>query len=492
MAKKKSLQSPSHSNSDNSLMNDPAERFRPLVPLEEQAAYEAALNLPIPTAIRMNPRKSHNTTADSLQARYDWKLEQVPFCDTGYRIANSPSINPGKTSEHRCGAFYIQDSASMLPVSLFDPLKLQGSPLILDMAASPGGKTTHLISASDDRGMILANDGSASRITALKKVLKNWGSINHAVTNFPGERFGDWFPNTFDAILLDAPCSMQGLVSSDTHPIRPITEREEKALAARQLQLLESALKALKPGGQLVYSTCTLSPLEDEAVVDALLRCYPEIVQIENAQHRLPFPAPGIVSDGINTFDPALVNTVRLWPHRYQTAGFYTALLSKTGETAPSKQIAPTRDWKKSGFRSLSTKEAAAIAAALEPVFGFDLRSNDHQLAMRDMELWELPGTNFAPWMMSLPLKSVGMRVAIQTSGGWIPDFNWVSLNFARILHNRYRLESELTQCWLEGHDLRIDLPGLEKGTILYIVDEYDVPLGVGFVSSGRIRNLNK
>lgn len=380
----------------------------------------------------------------------------------------------------------------MLPVSLFNPQKLQDSPLILDMAASPGGKTTHLISASDDRGMILANDGSASRITALKKVLKNWGSVNHAVTNFPGERFGDWFPNTFDAILLDAPCSMQGLVSSDTHPIRPITEREEKALAERQLQLLGSALKALKPGGQLVYSTCTLSPLENEAVVDALLKTYPGIVRIENAQQRLPFPAPGIGSDGINSFDPALAHTVRLWPHRYQTAGFYAALLSKTDETVSSNQIAPERDWEKSSFQLLSEREAAAIAAALEPVIGFDLRSDDHQLTMRGSELWELPDEKYASWMRSLPLKSVGMRIASQTSGGWIPDFDWVSLNFARILRNRYRLDPDQTQLWLEGHDLRIDLPGLEKGTILYMVDEYNAPLGVGFVSSGRVRNLNK
>lgn len=473
-------------------MHDPTRRFRPLVPPEEQAAYAAALNLTIPTAIRMNPRKLHITSADTLQTRYGWQLEQVPFCDSGYRFTNSPSINPGKTSEHRSGAFYIQDSASMLPVSLFDPQKLQDSPLILDMAASPGGKTTHLISASNDRAMILANDGSASRITALKKVLKNWGSVNHAVTNFPGERFGDWFPNTFDAILLDAPCSMQGLVSSDTHPIRPITEREEKALAARQLQLLGSALKALKPGGQLVYSTCTLSPLEDEAVVDALLKTYPGIVRIENAQRRLPFPAPGIASDGINSFDPALVHTVRLWPHRYQTAGFYAALLSKTDETASANQIAPERDWDKSGFHSLSAKEAAVIAAALAPVIGFDLRTDDHQLTMRESELWELPDEKFAPWMRSLPLKSVGMRVASQTSGGWIPDFDWVSLNIARILHNRYQMEPELTQRWLEGHDLHIELPGLKKGTILYMMDEYNVPLGAGFVSGGRIRNLNK
>lgn len=499
MAKKKNRQPQSGRDASVSILNNPAERFRPLVPETELSAYDASLQLRIPAAIRMNPQKSNLTSASAMADRYNWQLEPVPFCSTGYRFVIEPGISPGKTSEHRAGAFYIQDSASMLPVSLFVQNKLPAAPLILDMAASPGGKTTHLVSVTKDAGFIIANDGSASRITALKKVLKNWGAVNHAVTNFPGERFGDWFANTFDVILLDAPCSMQGLVSSDSHPIRPITEREEKSLALRQFQLLESAFKALRPGGQLVYSTCTLSPLENEAVIDSLLTAYPQVAAVEDAQGALPTPAPGILSDGANSFDPAVSRTVRLWPHRYQTAGFFAALLSKSSPVPVKSEadtLLPERAWGKSGFRSLSAREIAEADNGLNALLGFDLSSQveerGHQLAMREAELWELPGAVFPEEFRALPVKSIGMRIASRTSGGWNPDFDWISLNFQRIQHNRFPLDADAVRAWSDGQDLRISAPGAEKGTILFMMDEYGIPLGAGTVSNNRIRNLNK
>ncbi|MBR6090580.1 MAG: hypothetical protein IKP86_11645, partial [Anaerolineaceae bacterium] len=241
------------------------EKYRPLVPAEELALLEGFLHKSLPQAFRLNPLKTGEGEPERMKQRYGWDLMPVDFCPEGWRV-RSAGTAPSMTVEHRMGHYYIQDSASMMPVALYDPERLAESPLILDLAASPGGKTTHLIGRSLDRGLVLANDSSPSRIPALKTVLKNWGSIRHAITQFPGESYGDWFPDTFDLVLLDAPCSMQSLVSLDSHPMRPISEREEKALAQRQAALLRSALKALRPGGQMVYSTCTLSPDEDEAV----------------------------------------------------------------------------------------------------------------------------------------------------------------------------------------------------------------------------------
>ena len=107
----------------------------------------------------------------------------------------------------------------MLPVELFD-FKNDRRPLVLDMAASPGGKTTHIISRTCDQGLVIANDSSRSRLTALRLVLQNWGAINKAISGLPGERFGELFPNIFDHVLLDAPCSMESLRSLDSHPMR--------------------------------------------------------------------------------------------------------------------------------------------------------------------------------------------------------------------------------------------------------------------------------
>ena len=115
---------------------------------------------------------------------------------------------------------------------------------------------------------------------------------------------------------------MQSLISIDSHPMRPISEREETALAERQSRLLTAALNALRPGGQLVYSTCTLSPLEDEAVVDSALKRFGSTIDILDVHRRLPRPAPGISAFGSTTLDQRTERAVRLWPHRLKRRGF--------------------------------------------------------------------------------------------------------------------------------------------------------------------------
>ena len=473
-------------------------KYRPLVPEEELSALEAGLNKPLLQAFRLNPLKTNETELSAMAERYGWELEPISFCPEGRKV-RSARVAPSMTSEHRMGHYYIQDSASMLPVRLFDREKLNADPLILDLAASPGGKTTHLIARSMDRGLVIANDSSASRIPALKTVLKNWGSLNHAITQFPGESYGDWFPNTFDLILLDAPCSMQSLVSLDSHPMRPITEREEKALAQRQTDLLRSALKALKPGGQIVYSTCTLSPGEDEAVVDAILKIYPDTVRVLDAGDRLPYPAPGLTSAYGTAFDPDVKGAVRLWPHRYDTAGFFACLLEKTGYFAAESRAdpgsAPYRPWTKSSFTDPKPAEINEFSTRMKEAFGISMEDLLEELHLvirkRGDELWTLP-ERFLESFSTLPCKSVGMRAAILTAGGPVPDNEWISRFFSHVSGTRITPEPEQVEQWLHGADIRTDTSGLSKGAIVMILDEAQVFLGCGKVSGDRIRNFNK
>ena len=473
-------------------------KYRPLVPEEELSALEASLNKPLLQAFRLNPLKTDEAALAEMAERYGWELEPIAFCPEGRKV-RSAQVAPSMTSEHRMGHYYIQDSASMLPVRLFDREKLAAAPLILDLAASPGGKTTHLAARSMDRGLVIANDSSASRIPALKTVLKNWGSVHHAITQFPGESYGDWFPNTFDLILLDAPCSMQSLVSLDSHPMRPITEREEKALAQRQTALLRSALKALKPGGQIVYSTCTLSPDEDEAVVDAILKSFPGTVRVLDAAERLPHPAPGLISAYGTSFDPAVKGAVRLWPHRYETAGFFACLLEKTDYFAPGDHTDPAsvpyRPWSKSSFSDPKPADIEELRTRMADSLGLSLDDllEELQLVMRQRggELWTLP-ERFLESFSTLPCKSVGMRAAILTAGGPVPDNDWVSRFFSRTKGTRITPDPEQTVQWLHGADIRTDTSGLPKGAIVMILDEAQVFLGCGKVSGDRIRNFNK
>lgn len=474
------------------------EKYRPLVPADELTALEESLRKPLLQAFRLNPLKTNEAALSDMAQRYGWELEPIAFCPEGNRVRSAQTA-PSMTVEHRMGHYYIQDSASMMPVMLYDADRLEDSPLILDLAASPGGKTTHLIGRSLDRGLVLANDSSASRIPALKTVLKNWGSVNHAVTQFPGESYGDWFPNTFDLILLDAPCSMQSLVSLDSHPMRPITEREEKALALRQTALLHSALKALRPGGQIVYSTCTLSPDEDEAVIDAILKTYPGKVHVSDAAERIPRPAPGVTSANGQQFDPSVKGAVRLWPHRYETAGFFACLLQKTDSFDNSsdhgENTRPYRSWEKSSFSSAKASEVSDLAFRLGDSLGLSLdelcRETGTVVMKRGEEFWMLP-QRILETFPTLPCKTMGMRIASQSSGGLIPDNDWVCRFFSRTDGNRITVDPDMKREWLNGADIRPDLAGFLKGSIVMVLDENGIFLGCGRVSADRIRNFNK
>lgn len=474
------------------------EKYRPLVPEDELPALEESLHKPLLQAFRLNPLKTDESRLSAMADRYGWDLEPIAFCPEGKRVRSAETA-PSLTSEHRTGHYYIQDSASMMPVMLYDEDRMKEAPLILDLAASPGGKTTHLIARSSDKGLVLANDSSASRIPALKTVLKNWGSINHAITQFPGESYGDWFPNTFDLILLDAPCSMQSLVSLDSHPMRPITEREEKALAQRQTALLNSALRALRPGGQIVYSTCTLSPDEDEAVIDSVLKTWSGKIQVRDAAERIPWPAPGLTSAYGQSFDPSVQGAVRLWPHRYETAGFFACLLEKTDyfETENSSDPAsvPYRSWDKSSFSPVKPAEIADLSVWLNDQFGLSLPQIQDELGtvihQRGEEYWMLPD-RYLQTFSTLPSKSVGMRIAVKTAGGLVPDNDWISRFFDQINGCTIIPDEMQRENWLHGADIRPDFGSLPKGSIVMILDDHQVFLGCGKVSGDRIRNFSK
>ncbi len=470
------------------------EKFKPLVPEDELSAIEASFSRPLERAFRINPQKITAQDVETIACRYGWQTDPVVFCPEGYKI-RAGEISPGQTVEHRTGQYYIQDSASMLPGVLFSSEIMAQRPLILDMAASPGGKTTHLCARSGDKGLILANDSSPSRIGALKNVLKKWGVLSHLVTAFPGENFGNWYPETFDLILLDAPCSMQSLVSIESHPLRPITEREEEALAQRQTALLDSALKALKPGGQVVYSTCTLSVQEDEAVVNQMIKRYGNLIQVENANKLIPHPAPGVTRAGDQIFDDSLAGTLRFWPHRYDTAGFYAALIWKKEAFGTSNTELPNRAWEKSGFSELGRSSRQDILDWFADQFHCELETclteSEAVLWQRGNEVWALP-ERYLSTFSDIPCKSAGMRLATAASGGgWIPDDDWVARFFPVFTNQLFRLDDGQTAAWLRGEDLRLE-SGYPKGSILLMIDDFGVFLGCGRVGGEKIRNFNK
>ncbi len=231
----------------------------------------------------------------------------------------------GNTLEHFLGLIYAQDTSSTIPVTVLDP---QPGERILDMAAAPGSKSTQIAAAMQNSGVLVANDVSPGRIPSLTGNLDRSGVLNAVVTRLPGQAFGHISPQGFDRILVDAPCSSEGTLSRSLKALDIWSEHSIGRLAATQRKLILSAYHALRPGGVMVYSTCTFAPEENEGIVSFLLEKCPEAVvepiHLEGLRSR-----QGFSQWRGERFAPCVKNIIRLFPHEHDGEGFCIAKISK-------------------------------------------------------------------------------------------------------------------------------------------------------------------
>jgi len=459
-------------------------------------AYHSLLNTiqkPLDIAIRINRLKWKSDEAvRKLKERYGWALESVPFCPDGYRVRRAETP-PSTTIEHRLGYFYIMEAASMLPAELFDFTGID-KPLMLDLAASPGGKTIHMLDRTGDRGLMIANDASRSRIPALQIVLRNWGTINQAVACFQGETYGSHFSDCFNAVLVDAPCSMQGLRTLDSHAPRPITQNEINTLAARQVRLLESALRAVKTGGQVVYATCTLSPEENESVVAKILQRFPAQVVVDDVCSKLPIAAPGLEQIDEKRLPSSILNTLRIWPHLFGTAGFFAAKLVKQSPIPAVSYTHQTLPLPKERFLALSPQKCKEWYAAILDRFGFALvpvmEKQNLRLAEDHKTLYLMPAL-VSERFKRLPWLACGMELGKILCDGWQPSHEFVVRFGDQFQTGILVLEDEHLESWLRGEDIRGYIVNKNiKGKVLAIRDRLGRNLGRGKALEDRLKNM--
>ncbi len=467
------------------------DRFLPLLSPEEVQALMNELELPLFPSFRLNPLKVDQPEVVLQWAQqYQWQLKPVPFCETGFWVTDT-HFSLSKTIEHSLGHYYIQDAASMLPVELFDFNTIEGHPLILDMAASPGGKTTHLVSRTNDQALIIANDSSRERLTALRIVLQNWGSSHVGVTNYPGEYFGSWFPETFDAILLDAPCSMQGLRESDAHAIKSITQKEINNLAKRQSKLLESALHALKMGGQVVYSTCTLTVEENEMVLDEILNQFHHQIQIDPIEDILKKPAHAIDKFEQFTFNPQVANAARIWPFRFGTAGFFAARIKKVNEIESKVKQPPSRPLSSANWFVYPEIKQTGLFQKINNLYGIHL---EILIEKYDWQIWQyknnlhcFPG-KFIENFPDLPVQSLGLPLAEVSDNEYLLSHEFVT-RFGSLANDHiYFLDDDQLSSWMRGEDLVNSAS--QNAPLLIMHDHAGRILGRGKPAGERIRNL--
>ena len=467
------------------------DRYQPLLSADDFTQLQAAIARPLPPALRVNTLK---IDLDSARAtwpiEYGWHVQPVPFCEAGWQISgNEESLS--RTVEHRTGYYYLQDAASMLPAEMFD--YAVEFPSILDMAASPGGKTTHLAARINDRGVIFANDSSSGRIAALRSNVQTWGSFSTALTSYPGERYGEWFPDTFDQVLLDAPCSGESLRTAERRKTRFVSQTERVQLQRRQIKLLESALRAVKPGGQVVYSTCTLAPEEDEAVLDAVLKQYPRQIALESVERILPIPAPGLTHAGEQIFHSDMSKAVRLWPQLYDTSGFFAALIRKRDTIANEPASPPERSLKRAGFAALKEDQRRVVTTQLKETYGFEIEpiveQQQLELLGRADAIYAVP-TQLMIHFADFPCIAIGMLVGEWKGDQFVPSHELVARFSTHFTGQRFRLSPEQIRVWWNSGDLRgIDVP-YPTGSIVLMEDDKRRYIGRGKVLRDRIRNL--
>lgn len=288
-------------------------RFERLVP--ELEKFLASMDEPPRSYIRVNTLR---IAVNALRKRLSDKgfiLQETDIPDC-LEVTSEP-YSIGASAEYLLGYFYIQDKSSMIPALALAPAPRD---VVIDMAASPGGKTTHIAQLMNNEGLIVAIEVEIARIAGLRSNLARCGVMNTALFFMDARDIGQLNLKA-DKILLDAPCTGEGVIAKDR--TRKTSRRIEDIEFCSNLQeeLIDAAYSCLKPGGVLVYSTCSFAPEENEYNVDYAIKKYGMKVE------PLPYGSPGIESFGDLKFDPQVKNARRLYPHQHRTSGFFVARL---------------------------------------------------------------------------------------------------------------------------------------------------------------------
>jgi len=270
---------------------------------EEYDEFLKSLERPRAVALRFNPLKREPAVMDFVR-------EPVPWEPLGFYY--NPDSRPGLHVYHEAGVYYLQEASAMAPVALLDP---QPGERVCDLCAAPGGKTTQIAGRMLGEGFLLCNEINPKRAKILSRNIERLAVANALVTNEHPANLAKKYPGFFDRVLVDAPCSGEGMFRKEEAAVTDWSQETVEKCARRQAEILHSAAQLVKPGGRLVYSTCTFAPEEDEEAVAAFLQEHPEF-QPETLD------APWFV--------PGENGSHRMWPHKLLGEGHFAAVLKKT------------------------------------------------------------------------------------------------------------------------------------------------------------------
>lgn len=299
---------------------------------DEYDAYLNSLEDTRKYGLRVNTAK---ISVDDFIKIAPFPLTRIPYVDNGFYYGRWEQ--PAKHPYYFAGLYYLQDPSAMTPASR---LPVREGDMVLDLCAAPGGKATELAAKLHGTGLLVANDISSKRAKALLKNIELFGVTNSfIVTEYP-QKLTEYFNGFFDKILIDAPCSGEGMFRKEPSMVKAWEQNGPKFYAKLQEEILTQALPMLKPDGYLLYSTCTFSPLEDEGTVAKILAMDPTLELV-------PMRGYGGFAEGmpklIDSDDESLRHCIRIFPHKLDGEGHFLALFHKKGETTDIIPKSPAR-----------------------------------------------------------------------------------------------------------------------------------------------------
>jgi len=427
---------------------------------------------PLRPSIRVNTLKISSKDFIALMAPKGWTLDAIPWCQDGFWISLVNDVQLGNTVEHIQGLFYIQEASSMLPpTALFAHLPETEHLTLLDMASAPGSKTTQMAALMNNKGVLIANEYSSSRVKVLHANVQRMGVSNAALTHFDARVFGEYLYNSFDAILLDAPCSGEGTIRKDPLALKNWNMDEINAIAQVQKDLLESAFLALKTGGTLVYSTCALSRTENQDVCAHLKDMYPDAIEFVSLAELFPGADKACTEEGF----------LHVWPQIYDSEGFFIAKIIKTNNVERMKP--EPKKQKNFPFTAASSKVQAELTDYFSQTFAITLPS-DGLIMCRDLEYWLFPG----PMMHligKMRFQRIGLKLADKIKKGYKARHEAIMALSHGVLGHELN-QAEAIE-FLMGRDIPLIDSGKSQGEV--IVTYHHCPLGIGKHLGKRLKN---
>ena len=390
------------------------------------------------TGLRVNTLKISKNDLDKLNL---FKLEQIPWVNEGFYY-DEDIDRPGKNPLHEAGAYYLQEPSAM---SVVPKLDIKEGEKILDMCAAPGGKSTYILSKLNNTGLLVSNEINPMRIKALGENLERFGAKNCIITNTDSNNLKKVFRGYFDKIVIDAPCSGQGMFRKDEVAISDWSYAKVLECQSIQREIIRDGYEMLKNGGTLVYSTCTFAKEENETVINEFIEEY------ENAK---------------------LIEMERLWPHKIKGEGHFVAKIQKNEEEdIKAKELKVKRlDTELKDFREFEKK--------------FLNESIGNKFDIRGENLYLLPEES--PETKKLKILRYGLHLGILKKNRFEPSHalsHYLKPNQVKYTEN-LSIQDEEVLNYLRGNTINT---GQSRGWVLVTVE--NIPLGWGKESNGVLKN---